>query len=86
VVTIRSSVRAASGIVRSSRRRWLAGVNTVHAAPGPNLAEKIVDALSTYCSIQRDVIYGTEWGREYARRQVLVYLREAGLEVDSGEA
>ena len=61
------------------------GVNTVHAAPGPHLATKIVNVLSTYRAIQRDVIYGTEWGREYARREVLVYLREAGLEVDSGE-
>ncbi|HLJ59516.1 MAG TPA: hypothetical protein VKZ50_07275 [bacterium] len=61
------------------------GVNTVHAAPGPSLATEILNALNTYCSVQRDVVYGTEWGREYARRQVATYLREIGLEVDSGE-
>jgi len=61
------------------------GINTVHAAPGPRLAAEILNTLGTHCAIQRNAVYGTEWGREYARRQVLVYLRELGLEVDSGE-
>lgn len=61
------------------------GVNTVHASPRAQLADEIVNALKTFCSVQRGVIYATEWGREYARRQVTTYLREAGSEVDSGD-
>jgi len=45
-----------------------------------------VNALKTYCSVQRGVIYGTEWGREYVRREVTHILRESGLEIDSGES
>ena len=41
-------------------------VNTVHTVPGPALADEIVNALKTYCSVQGGVIYGTECGRECA--------------------
>jgi len=38
------------------------GVNTTHASPGLTLATEILNALKTYCSVQRGVVYGYGMG------------------------
>jgi len=61
------------------------GVKRSARAQARGLADEAVNALKTYCSVQRGVICDTECGREHARREMTHILRERGLDVDSGE-
>jgi hypothetical protein len=80
--TSSSSTRTGKQLDSRYARKEL-GLDIYRRDPGMKVHRAVIAAPRTHCSIQGGVAYATEWGREYARREVTHILREHGFEVDS---
>jgi hypothetical protein len=60
------------------------GVDIYGPDPGMKTHAAIIAALRAHCSIQVGIVYATEWGREYARREVTHGVPALGTAVARG--